>query len=105
VQPENGEEMKIVQCVLLDAAGNAVSECEELCTLPKYYPFVKPEIRVTCEGRRITLEADAFCMGVELQAGDVRFSDNWVTLYPGEARELTADREVSAEDLRVLWIE
>ena len=105
VPPENGEEMKIMQCVLRDAAGGVVSQCEELYCLPKYFPFEKPNIRVSCAGRTVTLEADAFCMGVELQAGDALFSDNWITLYPGEPRELTADREITPEDLHVLWIE
>ena len=80
-------------------------ECEELGTLPKYFPFRKPGIRITCEGRTITLEADTFCTGVELQAGDARFSDNWLTLYPGEARTVTADRVISENALHVLWLE
>ena len=105
VLPADGEEMKIVQCVLRDEAGSTVSECEELYTLPKYFPFEKPEIRITCRGNSITLETDTFCTGVELQAGDARFSDNWVTLYPGEKKELTSDRELRAEELRVLWLE
>ena len=105
VLPEDGETLKIVQCVLLDESGKAVSECEELYTLPKYFPFEKPEIRVSCEGRTITLEADKFCTGVELQAGEARFSDNWVTLYPGETRKLTADRELEAKEISLLWLE
>ena len=105
VLPADGKEMKIVQCVLRDEAGSTVSECEELYTLPKYFPFEKPEIRITCRGNSITLETDTFCTGVELQAGDARFSDNWVTLYPGEKKELTSDRELRAEELRVLWLE
>ena len=105
VLPTDGEEMKIVQCVLRDETGSIVSECEELYTLPKYFPFEKPEICITCEGNRITLETDTFCTGVELQAGDARFSDNWVTLYPGEKKELMSDRELRAEELRVLWLE
>ena len=105
VQPDSGETLKIVQCLLLDESGKTVSECEELYTLPKYFPFAKPEIRVSCEGRNITLEADTFCTGVELQAGEARFSDNWVTLYPGEPRELTADRELKAEKISLLWLE
>lgn len=105
IQPEDGEEMKVVQCILLDDAGETVSECEELYTPPKYFPFEKPAIRVSCDENRITLEADAFCMGVELQAGDARFSDNWVTLYPGEPRVITADRPVDVSSLRLIWLE
>ena len=105
VLPEHGEKMKIVQCVLHDENGGTVSECSELYTLPKYFAFEKPEIRVTCEGRKILLEADTFCTGVELQAGDTGFSDNWISLYPGEKKELTADRDLQESDLRILWLE
>ena len=105
ILPESGEDLTIVQCILQDDSGTILSECEALYTLPKYFPFREPKIRISCEGREITLEADAFCTGVELQAGNARFSDNWITLYPGEARTLTADRKVDKDELRVLWLE
>ena len=105
ILPESRETMKIVQCVLHDDKGMALSECEELYTPPKHFPFREPKIRISCEGRKITLEADTFCTGVELQAADARFSDNWITLYPGEPRTLTADRELDAKELNVLWLE
>ena len=105
VLPEGGEEPEIVQCVLLDGDGNPVSECMELGTLPKYFPFREPKIRMIRSGRQVTLQADTFCTGVELQAGEARFSDNWLTLYPGEARTVTADRDFREEELRVLWLE
>ena len=105
VAPEQGETLKVVHCVLKNEAGEAVSECEELYTLPKYFPFEIPKLEIRCEGRRVTVKADTLCIGTELQAGDARFSDNWVTLYPDEPRVLTADRELKEEDLRALWIE
>ena len=105
VLPEDGEEMKVVRCLLQDETGGTVSESMELYTLPKYFPFNRPEISTECRGRTVTLTADTFCTGVEIRAGDARFSDNWVTLYPGEKRELTADREVNEADLLILWLE
>ncbi len=105
VLPMQEEELKIVQCVLKDGNGQNVSENEALYTLPKYFPFAKPKIRIRCEGRKVTLTADTFCCGTELQAGDALFSDNWITLYPGEPREILADRELQETDLHVLWIE
>ena len=105
VLPESGEDLTIVQCIPQDDSGTILSECEALYTLPKYFPFRESKIRISCEGREITLEADAFCTGVELHAGNARFSDNWITLYPGEARTLTADRKVDKDELRVLWLE
>ena len=105
VLPEDGEELQIVQCVLRDSSGNPVSECMELGTLPKYFPFREPQIRIFRSGRQVTMQADTFCTGVELQAGDARFSDNWLTLYPGEARTVTTDRDFGEEELHVLWLE
>jgi hypothetical protein len=96
--------MKVVRCVLLDTQGKTVSECMELGTLPKYFAFERPEIRVTCEGRKITLEADTFCTGVEMQAGDARFSDNWFTLYPGETRTVEASQPLEADALSLRWL-
>ena len=105
VSREKYGEIPVVQVLLKDENGSAVSENEALCTLPKYFPFEKPEIAVRCRGNTVSLTADTFCTGVELQAGEARFSDNWFSLYPGESREVTADRELQAEDLRLLWIE
>ncbi len=104
VQAEQGIP-PVVQVLLRDESGRIVSENEALDTLPKYFPFEQPKIIVRCEGKQITLTTDAFCMGVELQAGDARFSDNWFTLYPGETREVTADRELQESDLHFLWLE
>ena len=95
----------IVQAVLRDGGGTAVSENEALFTLPKYYPFEEPALSVRCSGKTVTVTADTFCTGVELQAGDTLFSDNWFSLYPGEPREVTADRELQESDLRILRIE
>ena len=76
-----------------------------LYTLPKHFPFEEPRIEVCCQGRTVALKADTFCLGLELQAGDARFSDNWLTLYPGEERRVEADRIIKEEDLHLLWIE
>ena len=103
--PDNGEELPVVQAVLKDENGRTAGESEALFTLPKYFPFEKPAISAACAGKTVTLTADAFCTGVEIRAGNARFSDNWFSLYPGEPREIAADREVREEDLRILYIE
>ena len=105
IRPENGEAMPVTQVLLLDGEGNLVSECEALNVPPKYFLFEKPRISVDCEGEKVCLTADTFCTGVELEAGDARFSDNWVTLYPGEPRVLTADRALAPEEIRIRSLE
>ena len=102
--PESGETPAVVQVILEDPEGARVSENEALDTLPKYFPFEPARVRAHCEGRKITLTADAFCLGTEVQAGDARFSENWIALYPGEPRVIFADRDVKEEEIRILWI-
>ena len=95
----------IGQVLLEDESGVTVSEREALAVPPKYFPFERPDIRIRCEGKRISLTADVFCMGVEVQGRDARFSDNWFALYPGETRTVRADRELTQEEIRLHWIE
>ena len=99
------ENLPVVQALLTDGSGRTVSENGALYTLPKHFPFEKPEISVRCEGKTVALTADVFCAGVELQAGEARFSDNWFPLYPGEPRVVAADRELREPDLRILCLE
>ena len=105
IRPENGEAMPVTQVLLLDGKGNPVSESDAMNVPPKYFPFEKPRITLTCDGEEVRLTADTFCTGVELEAGDARFSDNWVTLYPGEPRVLTADRALAPEEIRIRTLE
>ena len=104
IQPAEAENY-IIQAILEDRTGSAVSEREEIFPLPKHFPFEDAKIRTECRGREIALTADAFCLGVEVQAGDARFSDNWFALWPGETRIITADRELKREEIRTLRIE
>ena len=99
IQAIEGEKLAVVQCVLLDENGKAISENECLYTLPKYFPFVKPCLRVECRGNQVTVSSDAYCTGVELCAGDARFSDNWFSLYPDEERTVLSDRELQKDQI------
>ena len=105
LQPPAGADCPIGQVLLEDEGGATVSEREALAVPPKYFPFERPDVRIRCEGNRIFLTADVFCMGVEVQARDARFSDNWFALYPGETRTVRADRELTQEEIRLHWIE
>ncbi len=101
----SGKLPAVTQALLQDERGRTVHEAEMAGMLPKHFPFEKPRFTVECEGRVIRLTADAFCLGTELEAGDARFSDNWVAMYPGETREITADRELKPEDIRIRCVE
>ena len=90
-----GKDFAVIQVLLYDEGGRAIGENEALYTVPKHFPFEDANIRVSCDHRQVTVSADAFCLGVELSAGDTVFSDNWFTLYPGETRTVYADREIT----------
>ena len=104
IHADSFDQLPVVQCILLNEAGEKVSENEALNVLQKHFPFVTPNIRTECEGEIIRISSDAFCCGVELQAGETRFSDNWFTLYPGEERVIRADRKDNLGSLRVLCL-
>ena len=104
IQPGEGEKDAFVQCVLLNEQGDTVSENLELPVPPKHFPLSDPEIRVECEGNSIRITADRFALGVALEAGEARFSDNWFALYPGETRTVTADREIGENELKINWL-
>ena len=100
VQRRPGEELlPVVQCLLLNEQGETVSENEALYTLPKHFPFAAPHLHAECRGSTVLVSSDVFCLGVELEAGDTRFSDNWFSLWPGEVRSIRADRELDPDRL------
>lgn len=102
VAADSLDQVPVVRCILLNREGERVSENEALNTLPKYFPFKRPKIIVKQEENILRVTADTFCLGVELQCGDVRFSDNWFALYPGEERIIRADRNLDEREVKVI---
>ena len=102
--PREEEKDAFAECVLLDEQGNTVSENLDLPVEPKHFPLQDPEICAETEGNSIRLTAKHFAMGVALEAGEARFSDNWFALYPGETRTVTADREIGENELKINWL-
>ena len=99
-----GSPLPLVRCLLKDESGQTVSENEALCDAPKHLLLETPKIAVSCSGTEISLTSDTLALAVALEAGDVRFSDNWFTLYPGEPRVIRADRALSRADLNLMWL-
>ena len=104
-ETRSGDIPAVTQALLQDESGGTVHEAEMLNRLPKHFPFEKPRFTVECAGNEVRLTADTFCLGTELEAEDVCFSDNWVTLYPGETRVLEAGRELKPEEIRIRCVE
>ena len=57
--------------MLLDGAGCPVSENEAFAEPPKHLALARPHIRVSCEGRRVSLTSDALCLAVALATGPI----------------------------------
>ncbi len=97
-------ETEILQVFLADEAGRIVSENFDMVKPPKHFPFIDGRIHAEGSGRNLSLTAEHFCIGVEVEAGDALFSDNWFVLYPGETRVITADRDYDPREVKIRWI-
>jgi len=65
--------------------GEVVSANSCLFTPPKHYYFENPALKVTRNGKTLTVEASAYAKNVELEAlvGDCKFSDNYFDMEAG----------------------
>ncbi|MBQ7775280.1 MAG: glycoside hydrolase family 2 protein [Lachnospiraceae bacterium] len=66
--------------------GEVVSGGTCLFTAPKHFEFENPELTLTRNGDELTVEAKHFARFVEIEGvdGDVRLSDNFFDMNPGE---------------------
>ncbi|MDE6320508.1 MAG: glycoside hydrolase family 2 protein, partial [Lachnospiraceae bacterium] len=65
-----------------------VSEGTSLFTAPKHFGFHDPKLSWRREGGTLVITAVAYAKSVEIQGvdGDVKLSDNFFDLNPGERR-------------------
>lgn len=68
--------------------GRVVSEGTSLFTAPKHFGFHDPKLAWRREGSTLVITAAAYAKSVEIQGadGDVKLSDNFFDLNPGEKR-------------------
>ncbi|MCM1047861.1 MAG: glycoside hydrolase family 2 protein [Clostridiales bacterium] len=68
--------------------GKVVSEGTCLFTAPKHYPFKNPELSYRREGKELIISASAYAKNVAIEGvdGDVKLSDNFFDMNPGERR-------------------
>ncbi len=66
-------------------SGKVVSEGSCLFTAPKHFPYENPQLKLSVEGREITVTAGGYAGMVEIEGldGDVRLSDNFFDMNPG----------------------
>ncbi len=70
----------------LEVEGQVVSQGTCLFTAPKHFDFENPELILTREGNELTVKASKFARFVEIEGidGDVKLSDNFFDMNPGE---------------------
>lgn len=81
-------ELEVYISYSLEREGMVVSEGTSLFTAPKHFGFHDPKLSWRREGRTLVITAAAYAKSVEIQGadGDVKLSDNFFDLNPGERR-------------------
>lgn len=71
---------------LTDAQKNEISQGSALFCPPKHFHFCDPHLRVERSGNIITITADTYARGVEIDSpdSDLLLSDNFFDMQPGE---------------------
>lgn len=72
----------------LEVDGQVVSENTCLFTAPKHFAFEDPKLSYTRDGSTLIINAQTYAKNVEIEGvdGDVRLSDNFFDMNPGEKR-------------------
>lgn len=82
------DELEIYFSYALEIGGKIVSENTCLFTAPKHFRFEDPKLTCRREGNTLIVSAHAYAKNVEIEGvdGDVRLSDNFFDMNPGEKR-------------------
>ncbi|MBR3825374.1 MAG: glycoside hydrolase family 2 protein [Lachnospiraceae bacterium] len=80
------DELKYYFSYSFEVYGQEISSGTSLFTPPKHFEFVNPELELTRDGDKLTVKAKHFARFVEIEGvdGDVRLSDNFFDMNPGE---------------------
>ena len=82
------DELEIYLSYSFEVDGKTVSENTCLFTAPKHFAFEDPKLSYTRDGNTLIISAQAYAKNVEIEGvdGDVRLSDNFFDMNPGEKR-------------------
>ena len=82
------DELEVYFSYDLEVNGQVVSENTCLFTAPKHFAFEDPKLSYTRDGNTLIISAQAYAKNVEIEGvdGDVRLSDNFFDMNPGEKR-------------------
>ena len=85
--------------------GAEVSGGTCLFTAPKHYGFVDPKLTLRREGNVLTVKAEHFARFVEIEGvdGDVKLSDNFFDMNPGERSVEILEGDAKEFRVRSVW--
>ena len=99
------DELEVYISFCFEKDGEVVSENTALFTAPKHFRFQDPKLAWRREGSTLFVKAEAFAKSVEIQGtdGDVKLSDNFFDMNPGERRVEIVEGDVSAFTLKSVY--
>ena len=99
------DELEVYISYCFEQDGRTVSEGTSLFTAPKHFPFHDPELTWRREGDALVVTAKAYAKNVEIAGvdGDVKFSDNFFDMNPGEKRVEIVAGDASAFVLKSVY--
>lgn len=82
------DELEVYISYSFEQGGETVSENTTLFTAPKHFHFHDPKLSWRREGNTLVVSAAAYAKNVEIEGvdGDVKLSDNFFDMNPGEKR-------------------
>lgn len=99
------DELGVYFCYRLLSEGKEISGGTSLFTAPKHFRFCDPGLKLTREGKELTVSAQAYAMFVEIEGvdGDVKLSDNYFDMNPGQRTVTIVEGDASAFRVRSVW--
>ncbi len=97
-------ELEVYISYSFEQNGKIISENTSLFTAPKHFPFQDPKLSLRREGDTLAITAQTYAKNVSIEGvdGDVKLSDNFFDMNPGEKR--VEILEGDAEEFRVLSV-
>lgn len=98
-------ELEVYLSYAFEVDGKIVSENTCLFTAPKHFAFEDPRLSLRREGNSLIVSAQAYAKSIEIQGvdGDVKLSDNFFDMNPGEKRVEILEGDAKEFTLRSVY--
>lgn len=99
------DELEVYISYLFEHNGEVVSENTTLFTAPKHFHFHDPKLSWHREGNTLIVSAAAYAKNIEIEGtdGDVKLSDNFFDMNPGEKRVEILEGDATAFALKSVY--